>query len=119
MAHFAQLNENNMVINVVVVSNEVLLDENGVESEELGIAFCKSMHGENTVWKQTSYNSNFRKNYAMIGGTYDPVRDAFIPRQVMDTAVFDEDSCDWLYPPPDQQSYRWNSELNNWELVTP
>lgn len=119
MAHFAQLDENNVVINVIVVADGVLLDSNGNESEELGIAFCKTICGQDTNWKQTSYNFNFRKNYAGIGSTYDPVRDAFIPPKLSEVAVFDEDSCQWLYPPPDQQTYQWNAELSNWELVTP
>ena len=77
MAHFAQLDENNIVTQVIVVNNSELLDENGNESEAEGIAFCQSLFGGN--WKQTSYNANFRKNYAGIGFTYDPVADEFNP----------------------------------------
>lgn len=119
MAHFAQLDENNMVINVIVVANEVIVDLDGNESEEIGIAFCKSLFGEDTNWKQTSYNSSFRKNYAAIGGTYDPVRNVFIPKKLFSIGVLDEESCQWMYPPPDGQSYEWDEESSNWKLVTP
>jgi len=77
MAHFAQLDENNIVTQVIVVNNSELLDENGNESEDKGVAFCQLLFGGN--WKQTSYNANFRKNYAGIGFTYDPVADEFNP----------------------------------------
>ena len=77
MAHFAQLDEENKVIQVIVVhNNELMLD--GEESETKGIIFCKSLFGEETRWKQTSYNGNFRKNYAGFGYTYDAVLDEFV-----------------------------------------
>ena len=78
MAHFAQLDTDNKVLQVIVISNDVTHNENGVEEEELGIAFCKSLFGEDTKWVQTSYNKNFRKIYAMIGDLYDPEKDEFI-----------------------------------------
>jgi len=78
MAHFAELDENNIVIRVIVVSNNELLDEQGQESEIKGIAFCKSLFGENTIWKQTSYNGNFRNQFAGIGNIYNSETDAFI-----------------------------------------
>jgi hypothetical protein len=76
MAHFAQINENNIITQVIVVNNNELLDENGVEQESKGQEFCTNLLGGN--WIQTSYNSTFRKNYAGIGFAYDSVRDAFI-----------------------------------------
>ena len=76
MAHFAELDNNNIVQRVIVVNNNELL-ENGIESESKGIAFCKSLFGGS--WIQTSYNSTFRKNYAGIGFIYDAIKDAFIP----------------------------------------
>ena len=78
MAHFAQLDENNIVTQVIVVSNQDTSTEDGVENENIGIQFCRSLFGENTNWKQTSYNAKFRYNYAGIGYTYDPIDDAFI-----------------------------------------
>ena len=79
MAHFAQLDENNIVLNVVVVANSDITDENGIEQEKIGIQFLKSLFGEDTNWKQTSYNKNIRKRYAGIEYTYDENLDAFIP----------------------------------------
>jgi hypothetical protein len=76
MAHFARL-EDNIVTEVIVVNNEVLENKNFPESETIGIAFCKSLFGENTEWKQTSYNNNFRGRFAGIGMIYDPILDEF------------------------------------------
>ena len=70
MAHFAQLDENNVVTQVIVVGNSDTADVNGVESENIGVAFCQSLLGAETNWKQTSYNANIRGNYAGIGMTY-------------------------------------------------
>jgi hypothetical protein len=78
MAHFAWLDANNTVTNVSVVDNVNLLDENGDESEAVGIAYLTSVHGEGKVWKQTSYNGNFRGRYAGIGYTYDADLDEFV-----------------------------------------
>lgn len=78
MAHFAQLDENNVVIQVIVVNNDDILDENGNESEQKGIEFCQNILGPNTTLKQTSYNGNFRGHFAGIGMTYDPVNDKFV-----------------------------------------
>lgn len=76
MAHFAKINSNNIVEEVIVVNNEVLLDSNGIEQETLGIAFCKELFGGE--WVQTSYNANFRGRYAGIGMTYDAIKDEFV-----------------------------------------
>ena len=70
MAHFAQLDGNNVVTQVIVVGNSDTADVNGVESESIGVAFCQSLLGADTNWKQTSYNSNMRGNYAGIGMKY-------------------------------------------------
>ena len=69
MAHFAEIDSNldNVVLRVLVIGNDDILDENGEESEALGITYCKSLFGEETEWVQTSYNNNFRKNYAGAG----------------------------------------------------
>lgn len=76
MAHFARINEHNIVEEVIVVANEVLLDENGIEQESIGVEFCENLFGGH--WIQTSYNSNFRKTYAAIGMPYDPILDEFV-----------------------------------------
>ena len=70
MAHFAQLDENNLVTQVIVVSNDDTSDSGGVETESIGVAFCQKLVGAETNWKQTSYNANMRGNYAGIGYTY-------------------------------------------------
>jgi hypothetical protein len=79
MAHFAQLDETNTVLQVIVVNNEVINNAEGLDGEAIGIAFCQDLFGIDTVWKQTSYNNNFRENFANIGSTYDPDRDGFFP----------------------------------------
>ena len=96
MAHFVELDETNTVIRGIVVHNNELLDENGNESEQKGIDFCIAHYGG--TWIQTSYNANFRKNYAGIGYTYDPIRDAFIgPKPIVEGKEFvlNEDTCQW------------------------
>jgi hypothetical protein len=70
MAHFAQLDGNNLVTQVIVVSNDDTSDSGGVETESIGVAFCQKLLGASTNWKQTSYNSTIRGNYAGIGYTY-------------------------------------------------
>lgn len=77
MAHFAELDENNIVLRVVVVNNAELLDEDGVEQESLGVQFCQSLFGGN--WIQTSYNGNIRGMYAAVGGRYNETTDTFEP----------------------------------------
>ena len=70
MAYFAQLNENNVVVRVIVVSDDDTSDSNGVVSENIGVGFCEKTFGADTNWKQTSYDGNIRGNYAGIGYTY-------------------------------------------------
>jgi hypothetical protein len=76
MAHFARIKDN-YIVNVIVVSNEVLENKEFPESEPIGIAFCKSLFGEDTEWLQTSYNNNFRGIYAGSAVVYDPETDTF------------------------------------------
>ena len=78
MAHFAWLDDNNIVYQVSTVDNVNLLDENGNESEAVGIAYLTQVHGAGKTWKQTSYNGNFRSKYAGIGDIYDAVNDTFV-----------------------------------------
>jgi hypothetical protein len=124
MAHFAQLN-NNIVVNVIVIADSEML-ENGVDVEQKGIDFCNTLiPGE---WKQTSYNTYggvhktngtpFRKNYAGIGYTYDPTRDAFIPPKPFTSWVLDEQTCLWEAPAPrpteDGKYYYWDEATLAW-----
>jgi hypothetical protein len=99
MAHFAELDSNNIVLRVIVVGNNMILDEQGQESEAVGIAFCQSLFGADTIWMQTSYNGNIRKNYAGIGFVYDQQRDAFIAQKPEGEGwVLDEETCQWINP---------------------
>jgi len=92
MAHFAKLDENNIVLEVNVVSNDALDASN---EEASGIAFLTEWSGGYSNWKQTSYNGTFRKNYCGPGYSYDSVRDAFIPPKCHDEATLNEDTCLW------------------------
>ncbi len=118
MAHFAQLNDDNIVIQVIVVhTNECL--ENGVETESKGIAFCQSLFGG--FWKQTSYNGNIRKNFAGVGYTYDKDKDAFIPPKPFNSWILNEETCLWKAPidlPNNDNLYTWNEETIQWNIVT-
>ena len=88
MAHFAKINSDNIVEQVIVVNNEVLHDDKGVEQESIGVAFCQSLFGSDTQWLQTSYNGSFRGRYAGAGMTYDPIKDEFIaPEAPTDSTV--------------------------------
>jgi hypothetical protein len=121
MAHFAQI-ENNLVTQVIVVDNSDMLDEQGNESEDLGIQFCTDLLGG--TWVQTSYNDNIRYNYAGIGFTYDETRDAFIAPTPFPSWVLDEDTCRYEAPIPypdgllKGETYTWDEETINWVLVT-
>jgi len=118
MAHFAKLNEQNIVMQVIVVANEELLD-NGTESAAKGIAFCQSLFGGD--WIQTSYNGKIRKNYAGIGYTYDAGRDAFIPPKPYPSWTLVEETCNWTAPvlyPADGKQYGWDETTTNWIEVT-
>ena len=87
MAHFCKLGVGNIIEQVVVVSNEVITDNDGNEQEQLGVDFLNNLYGTRDVWKQTSYNGNFRKNFAGIGFKYDQTRDAFIEPKPFDSWI--------------------------------
>ena len=120
MAHFAQLDENNIVLQVIVVSDADTSDENGVEREEIGVFFCQCLFGSETRWKQTSYNRRIRKNYAGIGYKYDEVRDAFVPPQPYYSWVLNEETAIWEPPvlkPSDGKFYDWDELMASWVEV--
>jgi hypothetical protein len=105
LAHFAKLN-NNIVTEVIVAEKDF------INSGQVGDEF---------LWVQTSYNANFRKNYAGLGYTYDKIRDAFIPPKPFPSWVLDEETCNWNSPVPmpmDGKMYTWNEETTNWVEVT-
>ena len=118
MAHFAEINDQNIVQRIIVVHNNELLNSDGVEQESLGISFCQSLFGGN--WKQTSFNGNIRKNFAGIGFSYDSARDAFISPKPFNSWVLDEETCQWQAPiemPDDGNVYIWNEEATSWSLA--
>jgi hypothetical protein len=117
MAHFAQLNPAYVVIDVIVVNNDVIDNLPFPESEPIGIAFCQSLYGPETIWKQTSYNANFRKNYACISGNYDPVLDAFIGPKPYPSWLLNTTTCQWQAPVPypnDGNYYYWDEATLSW-----
>ena len=118
MAHYAELDENNVVINVVFVDNEIVTDENGNEKEQLGIEHLHKHHGEGRIWVQTSYNSNFRKNYAYIGEIYREDIDAFLLPQPYPSWELNEETAQWEPPIPDPSDetnwYNWDEESQTW-----
>jgi len=138
MASFAKIGLNSRVIEVVSVNNEILKDSNGVEREELGVQFLNELY-KWPIWKQTSFNTkagshylsdnsslsntqekSFRKNYAGIGMIYDEDRDAFIPKKPYNSWILNEQTCLWGAPvayPTDGQRYKWNEQIQNWELI--
>jgi hypothetical protein len=118
MAHFAKLDENNIVIDVNVVSNDVLVLSN---EEESGISFLTEWSGGYSNWKQTSYNGSFRKNYCGLGFYYDEDRDAFIAPKPYESWVLNEETCQWEAPEPypdDENLYTWDEDSLSWQLVT-
>lgn len=121
MAHFAQIDGNGIVRQVIVVSNNDCLDANGQESEAVGVAFCTNLLGG--VWLQTSYNNNIRVRFAGIGYRYDSVRDAFIRPQPYLSWVFNEITLDWDAPvpyPTDGKAYGWDESIQQWvEIPAP
>ena len=125
MAHFAQLDENNVVTQVIVVANKDCSDANGVEKESIGIAFCERLFGGN--WKQTSYNGNMRKNYAGIGYTYNADIDAFVPPKPYPSWLLNNDTARWESPVPlpadsgtgePPKTYGWDEETISWYETT-
>ena len=146
MAHFAKLDANNLVTQVIVVANEDTADSSNVETESIGVAFCQKLMGASTTWKQTSYNGNFRGNYAGIGYTYISnvaslgvgSTDIFISQQPHDSWAVGVGTAQW-YPPSNpgdapaltsdelaaRKYYVWNESNYNtnpataWVLTTP
>ena len=135
MAHFAKLDENNVVTQVIVVDNKDITDPHtGEEDEILGIAFCKKLLGGK--WVQTSYNGNIRKRYAGVNYNYNKELDAFVPPSPFPSYVLNPETTDWespVGPAPELTAeqveagsrYQWNEEAyqedntTGWELITP
>ena len=143
MAHFAQLDGDNIVTQVIVVSNNDTTDSKGVETESIGVAFCQKLLGAETNWKQTSYNANMRGNYAGIGYTYMSnvatlrvgSTDIFISQQPHPSWSIGVGTATWYAPIPEPEltdeqresrsSYSWDESAyqadntKGWTLTTP
>jgi hypothetical protein len=121
MAHFAQIDENNIVVQVIVINNEILLDTDNNESEVKGIDFCESLYGHRN-WLQTSYNGNMRYNYAGIGYTFDEDNDAFYAPQPFASWLLDENFI-WQAPVPypedasEDKVYEWDEDNLTWKVI--
>lgn len=122
MAHFAQLDENNVVINVLVVNNSDIGDLPFPESEPVGNVFLNTLF-PNTRWVQTSYNHSFRVRYAAIGFTFNPLagtdKGGFSPPKPYSYFVFDDVQCMWVPPipyPSDGNKYHWSDDKRTWVL---
>lgn len=121
MAYFAQLDENNIVTQVISISNEDAPDPATENSEPLGQAFIANVLGLDGVWKQTSYNNNFRKQYCGPGFTYDEENDVFISPRPFDSWLLDE-NFDWQPPTPmpdDGEIYYWDEDSQSWIIPAP
>jgi len=113
MAHFAKLKVGNIIEKVEVVSNDI------ATTEQAGVDFLNNLYNTRDVWKQTSYNNNFRKNRAGIGYTYDEDRDAFIAPKPFNSWILNEDTCIYEAPTPmpiDDNRYSWNEQTLSWDL---
>ena len=121
MGHFAKIDNNNIVLEVLVVDNDTLNNLPFPESEPVGVAFLTEWSGGYTNWKQTSYNANFRKNFAGVGSIYDSVLDAFVYPKPYSSWLLDTNTCRWQAPfpyPNDGKPYLWNEETQSWVEIT-
>ena len=126
MAHFAELDENNAVMRVIVVDNDYILDENQVEQESIGVSFLRRLFGENTNWKQTSYNASFRHKYTGPGDTYREDLDVFISPKPYASWILNETTFEWESPIPKPDdiitettitTYSWNEGTLSWDEI--
>jgi len=106
MSHFAKIDSNNIVTEVIVAEQDFI---------------NSGLVGDSFLWVQTSYNKNFRKNFANVGYTYDKTRDAFIPPKEFDSWTLNETTCLWEPPvecPDDGKHYKWNETDKKWDEVS-
>jgi hypothetical protein len=116
MAHFAKIDENNIVIKVHVLSNKVIMKDD-TEDEAMGVEFLQNLYNNTDTYIQTSYNNNFRKNYAGKGYIYDQTRNAFIEPKPYPSWELNEDTCQWNPPTPypdDEKEYHWDEDTTSW-----
>jgi hypothetical protein len=111
MSYFAEIDENNIVLRVLVGDND--------SPNEGHDWFVKNLGG---TWIQTNYNGNIRKNFASVGYSFDPKRDAFISPKPYESWLLDEETCTWTAPthhPTDGKNYRWDQPTISWIEVIP
>ena len=121
MAYFAQINDSNIVEQVISINNSVLGEPSNSfpNTEQIGIDFISNVLQIHGIWKQTSYNKSFRKNYAGIGYTYDSTRDAFIAPKPYASWILDEESCTWKAPTGKPEgNYIWDENELKWKEIT-
>lgn len=122
MAHYARVNSDNIVTYVTPVLNSLITDESGVEHEEWGVKILHETIPDSVGdrWIQTSYNNNFRKRYASIGGTWNEELNAFIPPKAYESWTFDSEELLWAppvpFPPVEEgvRGYYWDEDVKNW-----
>jgi hypothetical protein len=121
MAHFAEIDSNNVVLRVIVVDNKDTSTPDGTEVESIGVAFCQRLFGGN--WLKTSYNGNIRKNYAGIGYTYNAGLNAFVPPKPFASWILNNDTAQWDAPTPmpsdagtgePPKRYTWDEATTSW-----
>ena len=124
MAHFAQIDENNIVTQVIVINNDSVDNLPFPQSEPVGISFCQELYGSETNWAQTSYNGNFRYHYAGSGYTFDSssgTNGAFIPPKPFPSWLLNTNSYTWEAPvpcPDDGKIYVWDEATLSWVPIS-
>jgi hypothetical protein len=122
MAHFAELDSTGIVLRIVVLSNAAIDNLPFPQSEPVGISFLKDTYGQDTYWAQTSYNANFRYNFAGVGMQFDEVNQAFYTQSPYASWVLNKTTYQYDPPvpyPDDGQFYTWDEEIQNWVLFSP
>ena len=121
MAHFAELDANNVVLRVIVVANEALEYKELPDSETHALEYLHQWYGPDTIWKQTSYNNNFRGNYAGVGMKYYPEHDVFMRPSPHPSWVINSATAQWEAPvaKPDCKKYEWDDETISWRYIPP
>lgn len=120
MAHFARLDSSNTVIRVHNVDNNWILDENGIESEQIGIKYLQDLYKTNDKFVQTSIHSNFRLSYATKGMIYNEEHDVFIKQKPYPSWILNPVGYGWEPPipmPDDGKNYSWNEQSKSWEEI--
>ena len=121
MAQFAKIDSNNIVLSVEVIDDNELKDGDGNLQDSIGIQFLTTIT-QHSNWIRTYKDASERKNYAVVGGTYDSSKNAFIPTKPCDSWVLDESTCRWISPiayPDDEKFYVWDEDTTSWVETDP